>query len=191
MVPEKKAENKFSYADYLKWPEEESWELINGEAWAMSPAPASKHQRIAGEIFGQIWQQLKGKKCQVFPAPFDVRFIKEEQQDEQDIYDTVQPDVTVICDPSKIDDKGGIGAPDLVVEVLSPSTSYKDQTLKLSLYEEYGVKEYWIVNPERKTVQVFLHNGKDYDKPHYYKANEEIASRSPEGLTLILSDVFK
>ena len=191
MIPEKKSDQKFSYADYLTWPDDERWELINGEAWSMSPAPASRHQRITGEIFGQIWQQLKGKPCRVFPAPFDVRLVKEKQQEEQDIHNTLQPDISVICDLSKIDERGCSGAPDLVVEVLSASTGYKDQTAKLSLYEEYWVKEYWIVNPERETVQVFLHNGIDYDKPQYYKKNELIISSAPQGLTLVLQEVFE
>lgn len=191
MIPEKKANEKFSYADYLTWPDEERWELIHGEAWSMSPAPTSRHQIIAGEIFGQFWQQLKGKPCQVFMAPFDVRFVEDGQLDDKDIQTTVQPDVSVICDKSKIDKRGGLGAPDLIVEVLSPSTGYKDQTDKLSLYEEYGVKEYWIVNPERKTVQVYQHNGQDYDKPDFYNKDEVINSAAVKGLTLKLIEVFE
>ena len=190
MIPEKKENRKFTYADYLTWPEGERWELIEGEPMAMSPAPASLHQKVAGELFGNFWQFLKGKPCQVFPAPFDVRLTKEENSEDQDIYTTVQPDLAVICDPGKIDERGCHGAPDMIVEILSPSTGYRDETEKLTLYENYGVREYWIVNPYRKTVQVFLHNGKDYDKPVYYKGDELIAGVVLGGFSISPKDIF-
>ncbi len=191
MVPEIKNDRKYTYKDYLSWPDEERWEILEGEAWDMSPAPTSKHQKVSGEIFGNFWQYLQGKPCQVFPAPFDVRLVKDHLTDQQYIYTTVQPDISVICDPSKIDEKGCLGAPDLIVEILSPSTGYKDLSLKLTIYEKYGVREYWIVNPERKTVQVFHHNGTDYDKPDYYKGDETIVSRVLEGFEVALVDIFK
>ncbi|MDC7233939.1 MAG: Uma2 family endonuclease [Spirochaetales bacterium] len=182
-------DKKYSYADYLKWPEEESWELIKGVPWSMSPAPASKHQLISGDIFGYIWQHLKNKPCQVYPAPFDVRLQKEENED-QDIHTVVQPDISVICDPSKIDKRGCVGAPDLVVEILSPSTSFKDQTQKLELYEEYAVKEYWIVNPERPAIQIFIHDGSKYNKPDYYTAGEILTSTVLPGLEIPVNDLY-
>lgn len=190
MIPERKDDKKYSYADYLTWPSEERWELINGEVWDMSPAPSSKHQRIATILISEIFFHLKGKSCQVFAAPFDVRFVKDENQQDQDIFITVQPDLTVICDKSKIDEKGCLGSPDFIVEILSPSTGYKDETQKLTVYEEYGVREYWIVNPERETIQVFLHNGQDFDKPAYYKGEDLITSSVLDGFEITLKDIF-
>ena len=205
MIPEKKGEQKYSYADYLTWPGEERWELINGEAWDMSygcigeqqaclrpaPAPTTKHQRISMDLSREISIFLKGKSCQVFAAPFDVRFTKDEKQQDQDIFITLQPDLSVICDKSKIDEKGCLGSPDLIVEILSPSTGYKDETQKLSIYEDYGVKEYWIVNPDRNTIQIFIHNGQDFDKPAYYKGDDEIRSSVLKGFQVALKDIFQ
>lgn len=191
MFPEKKPDEKFSYADYLTWNDDERWELINGEAWSMSPAPRTEHQKVSGELFGNLWQYLKGKPCQVFSAPFDVRLVKDKQADDQDIFTTVQPDISVICDKSKIDDKGCLGAPDLIVEILSPSTGYKDETEKLTLYEEYGVREYWLINPDRKTIQIFLHNGREYDKPSYFKGDDVINSVVLKGFKISLKEIFQ
>jgi len=191
MILKKKDDKKYSYADYLTWNEEERWELINGEAWAMSPAPTTRHQKIATVLTSELYFYLKGKPCDIFPAPFDVRFVKDKNQQDQDIFITLQPDISVICDKSKIDEKGCSGSPDLIVEILSPSTGYKDETQKLSIYEEYGVKEYWIVNPDRKTVQIFLHKGKDFDKPSYYKGNDIINSSVLEKFQIALKDIFQ
>lgn len=110
---------------------------------------------------------------------------------DQDIYTTVQPDLAVICDPSKIDERGCLGSPDMIVEILSPSTGYRDETEKLTLYEKYGVLEYWIINPDRKTIQVFLHNGKEYDKPVYYKGDESIRAVVLEGFEISLKEIFQ
>jgi len=191
MIPKKKQDKKFTYADYLTWGNEERWELINGEAWDMSPAPATKHQKVSLALTLEMGSILKGKPCDLFVAPFDVRFVKDNQQDDQDIFITLQPDLSVICDKSKIDKKGCLGSPDLIVEILSPSTGYKDETQKLTIYEQYGVKEYWIVNPDRKTIQVFLHNGKDFDKPSYYKGNDVISSLVLKDFQISLDDIFQ
>ncbi len=191
MIPDKESSKKYSYADYLTWPGEERWELINGEAWSMSPAPTTKHQKVSLALTLEIGSFLKDKPCDLFIAPFDVRFVSEVNPQDQDIFITLQPDLSVICDKSKIDEKGCLGAPDLIVEILSPSTGYKDETQKLTIYEEYGVKEYWIVNPDRKTIQVFLHNGKDYDKPDYYKGEDVIESHILTGFQLGLEDIFR
>ncbi len=191
MIPEKKDDKKYSYADYLTWTEEERWELINGEAWSMSPAPTTRHQKISLRLTIEIASFLKGKPCDLFVAPFDVRFVKDKSQPDQDIFITLQPDLSVICDKSKIDEKGCFGSPDLIVEILSPSTGYKDETQKLSIYEEYGVKEYWIVNPDRKTIQIFLYNGEDFNKPAYYKSDDIINSTVLKGFQIALKDIFQ
>jgi len=190
MIPKKEDGQKYSYADYLTWSAEERIELINGEIWDMSPAPTTKHQKISLLITLEIGSFLKGKPCDLFAAPFDVRFVKDKKQQDQDIFITLQPDLSVICDKSKIDEKGCLGSPDLIVEILSPSTGYKDETQKLTIYEEYGVREYWIVNPDRKTIQIFLHNGKDFDKPDYYRNNETIKSSVLKGFQIALKDIF-
>ena len=187
----KKLNEKFSYADYQNWPEGERFELIEGIPYDMSPAPNTEHQTIAGEIFGNIWQFLKDKPCRAFAAPFDVRFIEKADSADKDITTVVQPDITVICDEKKIDAKGCIGAPDLVVEILSPSTAYKDETEKLRLYEKHGVKEYWIVNPEAKYIMIYRIEEENYGKPEYLTEKEILKSRVLIGLEIDLAEVWK
>jgi len=165
-IPKKKIDQKFNYGEYCSWPEDERWELINGEAYDMSPAPSSNHQRISIRISSSINTWLKGKKCEIFSAPFDVLLPIFPVKDENKINTVVQPDISVICDPSKIIKKGCLGAPDLIIEILSPSTSKKDLNEKFQLYEKHGVKEYWIVDPGNKFIQVFhmQNEGKDSGK---------------------------
>ena len=145
---------KYSYADYLNWSDDERWEIISGFPYNMSPAPTRRHQYISGVLFSAFFNLLKGRPCQVYAAPFDVR-LSEDMSDDHLIENVVQPDLSVFCDKSKLDDKGAIGAPDLVVEILSPSTASKDMKTKLLLYQKFGVKEYWLVDPEKKTVERF------------------------------------
>ncbi|MDY6025521.1 Uma2 family endonuclease [Bergeyella zoohelcum] len=150
----------YSYADYLLWKFEERIELIKGRIFKMSPAPSRKHQDISMNLIGEMIPIFKGQKCKMYTAPFDVRFPKE-STDNKTIYTVVQPDICIICDENKLDDKGCIGAPDLIVEILSPGNSKKELKNKFELYEEYGVKEYWIVNPLDEVVYVHtLENGK-------------------------------
>ncbi|MDH7555291.1 MAG: Uma2 family endonuclease, partial [Spirochaetota bacterium] len=150
-LPKPKKDNKFTYADYLTWTGDERWELIDGVAYDMTPAPDVNHQVIVGNTYQIISEYLEGKTCRVFLAPIDVRLPESDAADDA-VYTVVQPDVVVVCDPEKIEKRGIIGAPDLVVEVLSASTAYKDETEKLNLYERHGVKEYWIVNPGAKYI---------------------------------------
>ena len=143
----------YSYADYYKWKLEERIELIKGRIFKMSPATTSAHQVISREISGELWLFLKGKSCQVFSAPFDVRIPRKSIED-KDIITVVQPDICVVCDPAKIDKKGCIGAPDIVIEILSPSNSEKELKNKYEVYEESGVREYWVVFPSEKTMLI-------------------------------------
>lgn len=145
---------RYTYRHYLTWPEGERWELIDGLAWAMSPAPTSIHQAICGYLHGTLFAYLQDKPCKVFCAPFDVLFPLGGEADE-DVATVVQPDILVYCDRSKITRRGGRGAPDLLVEILSPSTSKKDLHEKFDLYERGGVREYWIVDPGNRSIQVF------------------------------------
>src|ERR1700712_3703920 len=143
----------YTYADYFKWRFEERVELIKGRIFKMSPAPNRVHQQIAGNIYRRIGNYLEGKKCEVYIAPFDVR-LPRKSKDDKDIITVLQPDVCVICNPAILDDKGCLGAPDLVVETLSPGSSKKEVQNKYEAYEEGGVKEYWIVDPIRQTLQI-------------------------------------
>ena len=149
---------KYSYSDYLLWKFEEQVELIKGKIFKMSPAPARKHQNISWNltlILGNFFQNYPWK---AFHAPFDVRL---PSKSENKIYTVVQPHICVICDLSKLDDKGCLGAPDLVIEILSPGNSDREMKDKFDLYEESGVKEYWIVQPEGKWVNIYvLENGR-------------------------------
>jgi len=128
-----RAEKRYRYSDYEKWPDDERWEIIAGEAWDMSPAPGTGHQAIVMVLSVIISNYFNKQRCRVFPAPFDVRFPDSRDASTDDTDTVVQPDISVICDPSKIDKKGCKGAPDIVVEILSPSTGYKDETAKFKL----------------------------------------------------------
>lgn len=147
------ATDRCTYGDYLRWPDDVRCELIDGQVWMMAPAPTIEHQDIAGEIFRQCANALDGAPCRVLIAPVDVRLPRGDEADE-DIDTVVQPDVLLVCDPAKIDRRGVRGAPDWVVEVLSPSTAARDQIAKRRIYERAGVREYWLVHPTDRTLTV-------------------------------------
>jgi Uma2 family endonuclease len=163
----------YTYADYYNWSEEERWELINGEAYAMS-APSRLHQKILLEIAFQIRSYLKEKTCEIYVAPFDVRLPKRNEKDEQ-IDTVVQPDLSIICDEKKLDDKGCRGAPDWIIEILSPSSKLMDMEVKRKLYEQHGVKEYWIIHPEERYLMIYLldFQGK-YNQPIIYPLDKPV-----------------
>lgn len=147
----------YSYSDYLLWKFKERVEIIKGKIMEMSPAPTRFHQRISMKLTIEFAKVFDNHVCQLYAAPFDVRFPDENGK----IKTVVQPDLCVICDQTKLDDKGCIGAPDLVVEILSPSNSKREMKDKYELYQEYGVKEYWIVSPQDQTIFIYvLENGK-------------------------------
>ena len=181
---------KFNYADYLNWADDERWEIIEGEVYDMSPAPGTEHQAILFRLSGILYNFLKDKQCKAFTAPFDVRLGKGRNVTDEEIQTVVQPDLSIICDQSKLDKRGCLGAPDITVEILSPSTSYKDQTEKLLLYEKYGVKEYWIVNPDAKYAMIYHLEGVKYGKPEYLTENDILKSKPLEGLEIALSDLW-
>lgn len=147
----------YTYADYLLWNFKERVELIKGKIVKMSPAPSTSHQRISGELTYLLSKVFRKSKCQMFVAPFDVRLVnyKQSTQDNQ-IVTVVQPDLCVVCDSNKLDEKGCIGSPDLIIEILSPGNSNREMTIKFDLYEENGVKEYWIVNQSEKTILLYV-----------------------------------
>ena len=147
----------YSYSDYLKWKFKERVEIINGKIMAMSPAPNRLHQRISMRLTLELAKVFNNQQCQMYVAPFDVRFPDSNGK----IKTVVQPDLCVICDPNKLDEKGCIGAPDLIVEILSPGNSKREMKDKYELYQEQGVSEYWIVRPEEQHIQIYvLENGR-------------------------------
>ena len=183
---------QYTYADYLKWHFKERVELIKGWIHKMSPAPTRWHQKIEGNIFLSIGNFLNKKECDVYNSPFDVRLVKNKGQADKEIETVVQPDIAVICDKSKLDDKGCIGAPDLIVEVLSLATQKKDYNEKFNLYEENKVKEYWLVHPEQKTVETYVLKEGIYQLNHRFeKAEGIITTPLFNGFQLDCIDVFK
>lgn len=155
---------RHTYGDYLTWPEETRYELIDGVAYAMAPAPMRQHQEVLGELFRQVANALLGHPCRAFIAPFDVRLPKAEEADEA-IDTVVQPDLSVVCDPHKLDARGCRGAPDWIVEVLSPATAGHDHILKRAVYERAGVREYWLVHPVDRIVTVYRLEGGRFGVP--------------------------
>ena len=182
---------KWTYADYLTWPEGERWELIDGVAYMMSPAPSRRHQELSGNLQSILHQHLKGKRCKVYDAPFDVRLPDGVDETAEAIETVVQPDIVVVCDPEKLDDRGCKGAPDLIVEILSPSSADRDLKEKFYLYQRVGVREYWILNQTDETLMVFkLINGCEYGRPEMYVSRDKVAVPLLGDLIIDLNDVF-
>jgi Uma2 family endonuclease len=186
----KKRDAKYTYADYLTWSDEERWELIDGVAYNMTPAPSRKHQEISWELAQQIGAHLHGKRCKAYTAPFDVRLPAPGATDET-TSTVVQPDLVVVCDPAKLDDRGCKGAPDLVIEIVSPDSVARDMKEKFLLYERVGVAEYWIVHPTDRIVSVFR-RGPDgfYGKPDVHTAEERVPVGVLPELEIDLATVF-
>lgn len=179
----------YTYADYLTWEIDEMVELIRGKVFRQAAAPRVIHQQVAGNVFVALSNYLKRKKCSVFIAPFDVRLPVRSKRNE-DIDTVVQPDICVISDPSKLDEAGCIGAPDLVVEVLSPGNNKKELQNKYDVYEESGVREYWVIHPNECTLVVYtLVNGL-YDSSKIFTLGDRVASQVIEGFVLDLEEVF-
>lgn len=149
---------RYTFADVLLWDEDERIEIIDGEAFMMA-TPSRIHQEISGELFRQLANFLEGKQCRVYPAPFGVRLFARDGDGPEDVDTLVEPDISVVCDRSKLDQHGCKGAPEMVIEILSPSTLRHDRLVKLNLYDQAGVLEYWIVDPQNRAVQVFRRDG--------------------------------
>jgi len=185
----------YTYADYLTWDDDKRWEIIEGVAYEkiegpsivsdMSPAPSRKHQAIVANLVRKIGTYLMGKSGRIFPAPFDVRF------SESGNVTIVQPDLSIFCSNEYLDESGASGAPDWIVEILSPYTLQKDMGLKFQLYEKSGVKEYWIVDPAKKNVSVFI-SGKNgrYERRSESGENENIFSFVYPDLEINLREIF-
>ena len=184
---------RYSYADYFNWLDDKRRELINGFIHLMS-GPLRRHAHVSIELGAQIKSHIKMKKgkCHAYIAPFDVRLPLHGSTDDDKIFDVVQPDICVICDRSKLDDRGCIGAPDLIVEVLSPSTLKMDWNYKFNLYEAAGVREYWIVDPKAKMANVFLlqPDGR-YDLGTIYECGQQAPVHVLEGLEIDIQELFE
>ena len=153
-------DERYTYKEYKSWPEGERWELIDGLAYAMSPAPTRSHQEFVVDLVGKLYAFLQGKPCRLLVSPIDV-FLPASRDEAEDEVDTiVQPDVIVVCDHEKLIDKGVRGGPDFVVEILSPSTAMKDLSQKKTIYAKHEVREYWIVNPEDRAGMAYRLDGK-------------------------------
>lgn len=190
VVEEPSADYTYTYADYLRFRFEERLELLKGRLMKMS-APNTRHQTISMRLSYLFFSFLNGKSCNVFHAPFDVRLPVQNSKKDNEITTVVQPDLCVVCDQSKIDEKGCCGAPDIVIEILSPGNTKKELQLKYDLYEEACVQEYWIVAPEEKLVLIYtLANGRYMGKKPFSEGMVITTAILP-GLEISVSDIFK
>lgn len=186
----KKTDVFFNYGEYCSWSDDERFELINGVIYDMTPAPSKQHADIAGVLFLEIANFLKGKPCRAYFAPFDVRLPDADESDDL-VKTVVQPDILVVCDEKKLDKKGCLGAPDFIIEILSPSTAAKDCIIKRALYEKHGVKEFWTVDPTNRLVTVYVLNSSGlYDAPKMFDDQARINVSIFAGLELDMAKVF-
>jgi len=182
---------RYTYADYLTWLDDKRRELYDGFIKIMTPAPSRKHQKISTKFTRIIDNFLSGRDCEIYHAPFDVRLYNGSKKDEK-IDTVVQPDICVICDLSKLDEKGCLGAPDFIIEIVSPGNSKKDVKDKFEIYQRYGVREYWIVNPNDENVSVFVLDEKGkYQLQSMYAGDDKIPVNVFNGeLKIDLTEVF-
>jgi Uma2 family endonuclease len=184
---------RYTYADYLTWFDDQRRELIDGFVRMMSPAPGRIHQEISfilGNVLYEHIKKYKGK-CKVYAAPFDVRLPKNGETADNKIYTVVQPDLCVVCDLSKLDDNGCLGAPDLVIEIQSPSTAQYDLTRKFDLYEASGVREYWVVYPQGSVEAFILQPDGKYGNGILYDKGQKMPVHIFNGLKINVDEIFK
>jgi Uma2 family endonuclease len=182
----------YSYADYLTWKFEQAVELIKGHITPMA-APSRRHQGISWQLTLTVGNAFLNKKCNAYAAPFDVRLFDKSKSKKanKDVYSVIQPDICIICDEEKLDDSGCQGAPDLVIEILSPGNSKKEMRTKKQLYEENGIREYWVIDPERETVHQFVLGDSDvYAPPIIYVSEEIVYCSIFEELVVPLDKIF-
>lgn len=189
-LPAKRSDGPFTYGDYLAWPGDERWELIDGVAYAMVPAPSDSHQRVVVNLVTQIGGFLKGTPCKLRCAPYDV-LLPHGTEADGEVETVVQPDLVVVCDETKLTERGCRGAPDFVVEVLSSSTTHRDLFEKTDLYERHGVKEYWAVHPTERVVYVRRLMPKGTFAPvRLVKGEGRLAVAVLPGLDIDLDEIF-
>ena len=182
-------EKRYTLADVMAWDESERIELIYGAPFMMAP-PVRRHQEALTALMGQLYDYLKGKTCKVYAAPFAVRLFERDGDYPKDVDTMVEPDISVVCDTSKLDDIGCKGAPDLVMEILSPTTQRHDRVTKFNLYQQAGVREYWIVDPTGKSVQVFVLDDDHYVAKDFGTAKDTVKVNVLEDCAIDLSQVF-
>lgn len=182
---------RHTYADYLTWEMEEMVELIKGKVFRKAAAaPRRIHQKLAGNLYTELNLFLKGKKCEAYIAPFDVRLPVSSKKDDK-VHTVVQPDVCVVCDPEKLDERGCIGAPDLVVEVLSPGNKQLELQHKYEVYEESGIKEYWLLDPEGQTLLIYTLKAGKYEASRLMTSGDIAKSSVVDGFELDLEEFFE
>lgn len=190
-LPAVKDDRVYRYGDYRAWPEDERWELIDGVAYDMSPAPSTAHQAISMELGAAIRSHLAGSGCRVFAAPFDVLLPDSPGQSDDEVTNVVQPDLAVVCDPAKLKPFGCVGAPDWIIEILSPWTSRRDLAEKHALYERHAVREYWVVDPGNRYIHAYLLGGDGkYAAPVLHVGDATAASTVCPGFALKLEELF-
>ncbi|MFT3947715.1 MAG: Uma2 family endonuclease [Agriterribacter sp.] len=183
---------RYSYADYFRWKFKERVELLRGWIHKMSPAPGMAHQSVSLKLTLKIGNYFEKKACKVFAAPFDVRLPdSKKQKNDELIFTIVQPDICVICDAEKIDERGCMGAPDLVVEILSPGNTQKEMGIKFDLYEESGVKEYWLAEPQDKVIIAYILKDGKYIGLKPFTEEDEITSALFPGLKFKVKEIFE
>ncbi len=182
----------YTYADYFSWRLKERLELLRGKIALMSPAPNRYHQEVVGNLHLYLGNFLRKQPCKVFMAPFDVRLPRPHSAADDPIFTVVQPDLCVVCDESKLDAQGCIGAPDLVVEVLSPGNARKEMREKYSLYEDAGVQEYWLADPEHQTILRYIRNADGiFTGSRPLTSGETLTTELLPGLEINLQEVFE
>ncbi|MBS9522580.1 Uma2 family endonuclease [Litoribacter alkaliphilus] len=180
---------RYSYADYLTWEIDGMVELIKGRVFKQVAAPRRKHQEIVLLVGSKLLTLFEHRICKVFVAPFDVRLPSTSPKDEK-IFTVVQPDICVVCDPAKLDDAGCVGAPDLIVEVLAPGNNKKELKYKYEVYQESGVKEYWIIQPEMENLMVYTLKQGEYVASRLFTRGDVVKSSCIKGIELDLEEVF-
>lgn len=189
-MPIPRLDRKYTYADYLTWPEDERWEIIEGVPY-MQAAPTWQHQSISGELYRQLANYLVDNPCSIFTSPFDLRLPDANEDDEETTF-VVQPDIVIVCDKTKLRKTGYFGVPAIIIEISSPSTTRRDRVLKFNMYEKAGVKEYWIVEPEGKYISVFtLQENKRYGRPEAYTDEDTVPMSIFPDLVVDLKQVFQ
>ena len=185
------AENaKYTFADYLGWDGPQRYELINGEAYLLA-SPSFIHQEISAAIHRQLLNFLEGKKCRAIAAPFDVRLFEQIDEKPENVDTIVQPDISIICDKSRVDDRGYRGVPEMIIEILSPSSARHDKLVKFNLYQQAGLKEYWIVDPMNRAVSVFLRDDAGRLVPYEEYGFTDVAKvNALDGCFIELNKVF-
>ncbi|MFZ1750882.1 MAG: Uma2 family endonuclease [Saprospiraceae bacterium] len=193
----------YSYADYLKWQFDERVELLKGKIFRMSPAPSTKHQKISFNLVFRLGVFLEKSTCQIFSAPFDVRLSvnkdiniskryrnKTKSLPDGKIMTVVQPDICVVCNKDILDEKGCVGAPDLVIEILSPGNSRREMKDKFEIYQEAAIPEYWIVDPEHEFIIIYYMQKGQYVGSAPYYGGDMLTSQVIKGFELDVLKIF-